>query len=78
MKNLLLAITALLCCCFAQHSDESGRINQLQTYEDSLTTLGKQFINDDNEMDRKNANYAFIKTLVNAEKYQIHFYPFDS
>jgi hypothetical protein len=81
IKNLLLAITALfLCCrCFAQHSDESGRIKQLQIYEDSLTSLGKHFINDDNEMDRKNANYAFIKMLVSALKIPNSFlYPFDS
>src|SRR5665213_1255632 len=74
---LMLAILPLF--IFAQHSDESGKIKQLQNYEDSLTSLGKQFINDDNEMDRKNANYAFIKTLVSALKIPNSFlYPFDS
>jgi len=64
---------------FAQHSDDSGRIKQLQNYEDSLVSLGKQFINDDNEMERKNANYAFIKTLVSALKTPNSFlYTFDS
>ena len=73
----MLAILPL--SVFAQHSDESGRIKQLQNYEDSLISLGKHFINDDNEMERKNANYAFIKTLVSALKIPNSFlYPFDS
>jgi hypothetical protein len=73
----MLAILPLF--VFAQHSDESGRIKRLHTYEDSLTSLGKQFINNDNEMERKNANYAFIKTLVSALKIPNSFlYPFDS
>lgn len=53
---------------FAQHSDENRSIRQLQSYEDSLVTLGKQVINNDTEMERINANQAFIKTLVNALK----------
>ncbi len=81
MKNFLLWITTLLLYsnCYAQHSDDNGQIKQLKNYEDSLASLGKQFINDDNEMDRKNANYQFIKTLVNALKIPDSFlYPFDS
>ena len=63
----------------AQHSDESGRIKQLQNYEDSLTSLGKKIINDDTEMERINSNRAFIKTLVSALKIPNSFlYPFDS
>jgi len=81
MKNFLLWITTLLLFphCYAQHSDDNGQIKQLQNYEDSLAALGKQFINDDSEMDRKNANYQFIKTLVSALKTPNSFlYPFDS
>lgn len=65
---------------FAQHTSENGRGgNQLRIYEDSLMHLGKTFINDDDEMERKNANYAFIKTLVSALKIPNSFlYPFDS
>jgi hypothetical protein len=81
IKNLILSITLILFCtrCFAQHSDESGNIKQLHTYEDSLVILGKKFVNDENDLERKNANYAFIKTLVNALKVPNSFlYPFDS
>ncbi len=80
-KTLTLSVIAIFICfnCFAQHSDESSNIKQLQAYEDSLKMLGKKFVNDDNELERKNANYAFIKTLVNALKIPNSFlYPFDS
>jgi len=73
----MLAILPLF--VFAQHSDESGRIKQLQNYEDSLSSLGKKMINDDTEMERINSNRAFIKTLVSALKIPNSFlYPFDS
>jgi hypothetical protein len=74
---LFLAVAPLL--TFAQHSDESDNIKRLQVYEDSLITLGKTFVNDSIETNRKNANYAFIKTLVRALKIPNSFlYPFDS
>lgn len=64
---------------FAQHSDEDGRIKQLQMYGDSLKDLGNKLVNGEEELDRKNANYAFIKTLVSALKVPNSFlYPFDS
>ncbi|MDF2433645.1 MAG: hypothetical protein JWP44_3276 [Mucilaginibacter sp.] len=73
----LLAILPRL--IFAQHSNESQNIAQLHQYEDSLTVLGKKFVNDENDMERKNANYAFIKTLVSALKMPNSFlYRFDS
>ena len=81
MKLPFLALFAILVCsrCFAQHSDEGGGIKQFKTYEDSLVSLGKKFINEDNDLERKNANYAFIKTLVSALKLPNSFlYPFDS
>lgn len=80
-KKFLLSITSLLFCfhCFAQQSNESGNIKQLKIYQDSLSSLGKKFINDDNDLERKNANYAFIKTLVSALKIPNSFlFPFDS
>jgi hypothetical protein len=64
---------------FAQQATEGGGANQMRIYEDSLNHLGKKFINDENELERKNANYAFIKTLVSALKIPGSFhYPFDS
>ena len=82
MKKILifcLLIVALPVSLFAQHSDEGGRQKQLKMYEDSLTTISRQVVNDTEEMDRKNANYHFIKTLVSALKIPNSFlYPFDS
>ena len=81
MRGFIFAIifTLFYGVVFAQHSDESGHIKQLNLYQDSLTSLGKQFINNDTEMERKNANYAFIKLLVNALKVPNSFlFKFDS
>lgn len=76
---ILLFVSVVFSKSFAQHSDESSRLAQLQNYRDSLITLGKKFINDDNDLERKNANYAFIKTLVSALKIQNSFlFNFDS
>ncbi|NHA07148.1 hypothetical protein G7092_25340 [Mucilaginibacter sp. HC2] len=64
---------------FGQHSDESSRIKQLNIYQDSLASLGKKIVNDENDLERKNANYQFIKTLVSALKINNSFlFPFDS
>lgn len=81
MKGLFLALAFLLisCFCFAQHADESQNMKQLNTYQDSLALLGKKFINDTVDLDRKGANYLFIKTLVSALKIPHSFnYGFDS
>lgn len=60
---------------FAQHPE----ISKLQLYSDTLTNLGKQMVNADDDLERKNANYQFIKTLVKALKINNSFiYPFDS
>jgi len=75
----LLTLAILPLYIFAQHSDERAGDQQLASYEDSLVTLGKQVVNNDTEMERINANQAFIKTLVNALKIPNSFlYPFDS
>ncbi|RFZ85278.1 hypothetical protein DYU05_06675 [Mucilaginibacter terrenus] len=75
--TLLLLISSL--CTFAQHSDESKNLKSLKMYEDSLVSLGKHFINDTSDLDRKSANYKFIPTLVAALRVPHSFnYSFDS
>ncbi len=37
-------------------------------YQDSLTYLGSEFVNDTDELVRINANYRFIKTMAKALK----------
>ena len=53
---------------FAQHSSDSRSEKQLRIYQDSLERLGKKVINAEEEIERKNANYTFIKTLTSALK----------
>jgi hypothetical protein len=82
MKKTLLTglmLMALPLLLMAQYANESSRIKQLNTYQDSLANLGKIFVNDQNDLERKNANYLFIKTLVSALKVPNSFlFPFDS
>jgi hypothetical protein len=82
MKKLLLTVLVLLAfplLLLAQHTNESTRIKLLNTYQDSLANLGKEFVNNQNDLERKNANYQFIKTLVSALKVSNSFqFPFDS
>jgi len=81
IRNFLLVIIFILFCChtFAQHPDNAARIKQLNIYQDTLKHLGVTFINDSDDVARKNANYQFIKTLKNALKIPNSFlYPFDS
>jgi hypothetical protein len=78
-KNFLsfLALCLLSYQCFAQQTNENA--GQLKIYQDSLKVLGKKMINDEIDVQRKNANYAFIKMLVNALKTpNSFFFPFDS
>jgi hypothetical protein len=81
MKKLLFIFLISITCnvAFAQHSDETSRLKQLKMFEDSLSRLGKKMINNNIDLERKNANYAFIKTLVSALKINNSFlYKFDS
>lgn len=81
MKVIYLAIALLFISTlsFAQHSDDSGNQKALRMYEDSLVKLGRRFINDTDDLVRKEANYKFIPTLVSALKVNNSFrYPFDS
>lgn len=79
-KNALTLLSILLCMqTFAQYYDEGTRLKKLNAYQDSLSHLGKKIVNDENDMERKNANYQFIKTLVQALKINNSFlFPFDS
>src|ERR1700748_2100836 len=82
MKKILftcLVISMLPAMVFAQHSDDGKYQKTLKMYEDSLANLGRIFINNPEDLERKNANYKFIKTLVAALKTPNSFlYPFDS
>ena len=81
MRGTIFTLLFSLFCgiALAQHFDESGNIKQLNIYQDSLAGLGKKFVNNDTEMERKNANYVFIKTLVSALKVPNSFlFKFDS
>ncbi|MEO6149644.1 MAG: hypothetical protein ABIN95_00180 [Mucilaginibacter sp.] len=80
-KNLVAFFLTLFLCqaAFAQHSDESANLKQLSIYRDSLTSLGSTIINHQDDLERKNANYRFIKTLVSALKIPNSFnFSFDS
>lgn len=58
---------------------DTRSIKQFNALRDSLTHLGAKFINDPDDMERKNANYQFIRTLVSALKLPGSFnYSFDS
>jgi hypothetical protein len=51
---------------YAQKFNTPDELNQLRHYQDSLKKLGHQMINNENDVERKNANYTFIRTLVSA------------
>lgn len=81
MRRLFVFITSLFIVgqAFGQRASENSPAKQLNIYQDSLASLGKKFINDENDLERKNANYLFIKTLVSALKEPNSFlFPFDS
>lgn len=72
MKKILLLIplfTFCLCCAIkAQRFNTPDQLNQLRPIQDSLIKIGRQVINNENDLERKNANYNFIRTLVKALK----------
>lgn len=64
---------------FGQHADPFKDRKQLAIYEDSLRAVSHKIFNDENELERYNNNYKFIKTLVSALKTPQSFnYRFDS
>lgn len=78
IKSVFLLLLVLLKLSgFAQTSPDNQA--KLKIYEDSLKTLGSDLINNENDLERKNANYRFIKTFVNALKTPGSYrYKFDS
>jgi hypothetical protein len=52
----------------AQQTNSGSNKTILKTYEDSLKTLGSTLVNNENDLERKNANYQFIRTFVSALK----------
>lgn len=81
MRKVLLMLLLIGMAPFAavaQHTDNAG-LKQLKFYEDSLKKLARILVDNDNALERKNANYTFIKTLVGVLKTPDSFhYPFDS
>lgn len=70
MKKLVIYcfLSMLTVRSVAQHSHEPALVSHLPAFQDSLLSLSKQFINNESEPERYNANYQFIKTLVEALK----------
>ncbi len=63
----------------AQHSDSKKNNQNILNLQDSLQILSFKMINDSIEPERYNANYKFIKTLVNTLKTPYSFnFSFDS
>lgn len=82
MRQILTAIFLIIMCftkAEAQHSDNNKNLQQLLALQDSMKELSFKMVNDSLEPERYNANYKFIKTLVNALKIPYSFnFPFDS
>jgi len=77
--TLLLIAVVLPLLASAQHADDSGNIQKLTLYQDSLAQICKKLVNDGTEMERQNANGELIKTLVKALKVPHSFnFSFDS
>lgn len=75
--TFLLLIILLKFSAFSQ--TPTSNQSQLKLYEDSLKTLGNNIVNNENDLERKNSNYQFIRTFVNALKIPgSYHYKFDS
>ncbi|WP_462265346.1 hypothetical protein [Mucilaginibacter sp.] len=71
IKKAVWGLIFSLCCgtvASAQHTSESSTVKSLKKYQDSLSRLGHDIVNNENDVERKSANYAFIKMLVTALK----------
>lgn len=63
----------------AQRFNSVDQLDKLRPLQDSLKKLGRQIVNNENELERKNYNYTFIRTLVSALKVPNSYaYNFDS
>jgi len=61
------------------HAQQRPQKEGLAFYQDSLKHLGSKMVNNEEDVERKSANYAFIKTLTTALKLPGSFsYKFDS
>ncbi|WP_345330903.1 hypothetical protein [Mucilaginibacter defluvii] len=79
MKKHILALLFFLQTTAMLMAQDTRSIKQFNALRDSLTHLGAKFINDPDDMERKNANYQFIRTLVSTLKLPGSFnYSFDS
>lgn len=77
-RSVLLLLLVLL-KFFGYSQVLSANQLKLKSYEDSLKILGSTVINNENDLERKNANYQFIRTFVSALKTPgSYHYKFDS
>jgi hypothetical protein len=65
---VLMVCMVYVASALAQHSSESSYQKLLRRYQDSLQRLGHEMVNKESDVERKNANYAFIRMLVTALK----------
>lgn len=76
---ILLVLHLIPCKSQAQHSDSNKMREHMVQMQDSLQRLSHRMINDESEPERYNANYSFIKTLVNTLRTPYSFnFQFDS
>ncbi|MBW4891383.1 hypothetical protein KXQ82_16765 [Mucilaginibacter sp. HMF5004] len=70
MRNTALGLLLFIFIPFTSLAQQAGSnpaaLKQLRFFEDSLKSLGNKVINHPEALERKNANYTFIKTLVGA------------
>jgi hypothetical protein len=76
MKRLLIILFISLTANTVLPSilPKATALNSLIFIRIALAHLGKKMINNDIDLERKNANYAFIKTLVSALKSATRFF----
>lgn len=78
LKNRNLILMRKLCSllifglfyqvAFSQNTILNSNQAKFKLYQDSLKTLGSIYVNNENDLERKNANYQFIRTFVAALK----------
>lgn len=79
IKFIILSFGICAFCSLSVKAQIPTFSPQLYVFQDSLTELGKKMLNDEEGLERKNATYVFIKTLVSALKLPNSFdFPFDS
>lgn len=77
--RLVLSVVLFFSSCLLVQAQLVPSRQQLGRVQDSLQSLGFKIVNEQAEPERYNANYTFIKTLVNALKSPGSYnFPFDS